>query len=122
MNDCNCGQKIASVLGVLGAFLVVGLLLGVMKSSTPAPALNEARIKERKAALAEIRDAGDKALNTYEVLDPTKKTVRLAVDRAMELTIQEYRNPSAARADLVARAAKANEAPPKAPEKPNQYE
>ena len=118
MSESSFGQKILSLVGVLGAFLVVLLLLVVMKNSAPAPALNEARAKERKAALAEIREANTKALNNYEVIDPSKKTVRLTVERAMELTIEEYRNPVAARTDLMARAAKANEPPPKAPEQP----
>ncbi len=122
MSESSFGQKILSAVGVIGAFLVVGLLLVVMKNAVPAPVLNEARIKERKAALAENRDASSKALNNYEVVDASKKTVRLTVARAMELTIEEYRNPAAARADLIARAAKANEAPPKAPEQPNKFE
>ncbi len=122
MSESSFGQKIISAVGVLGAFLVVGLLLVVMKNSVPAPALNQARAQERKTALAELRDANTKALNNYEVLDPGKKTVRLAIDRAMQLTVEAYKNPSAARADLVARAVKASEPPPKAPEKPSQYE
>jgi hypothetical protein len=116
------GQKIASALGILGAFLVVGMLLMVMKGSTPVPALNEARVNERKAALAEIRDTTAKSLQSYEMVDPSKKTMRLSVERAMELTIEEYKNPGAARSNLVARAEKANEPPPKPPEKPSQYE
>ncbi len=122
MSESSVGQKFLSLVGVVGAFLVVAVLVVVMKNAVPAPALNEARIKERKAALAEIRDTSTKALGNYEVLDASKKTVRLTVDRAMELTIEEYRNPSAARADLIARAAKANEPPPKAPEQPNKFE
>ena len=122
MNESSFGQKILSSLGILGAFLVVGLLLVVMKSSTPTPKLDEARVKERKAALAELRESSTKALGSYELLDPAKKTVRLAVDRAMELTIEEYKNPAAARTNLIARAEKANEPPPKPPEQPSKYE
>ena len=122
MRDSAFGQKILSAFGILGAFLVVGVLLLVMKSSTPTPSLNAARAQERKIALAEIRDSSVKALSTYEVMDATKKAVRLTVNRAMELTIEEYKNPVMARSNLVARAEKASEPPPKPPEQPSKYE
>lgn len=122
MSSTPCCQKSASFLGVLGAFLVVGLLIYVMKQYTAAPPLDTARVAERKAALAELRDTGAKALNTYDWQDQGKGIVRLTAERAMELTIQEYKNPAAARSNLIARAAKANEAPPKPPEQPSQYE
>lgn len=122
MSSTPCCQKSASFLGVLGAFLVVGLLIYVMKQYTAAPPLDTARIAERKAALAELRDTSSKALNTYDWQDQGKGIVRLTAERAMELTIQEYKNPAAARSNLIARAAKANEAPPKPPEQPSQYE
>jgi len=122
MSESSFGQKIISSVAVLGAFLVVGVLVLVMKNSTPAPALNAARVQERKAALAELRDANAKALGSYEAVDASKQTVRLAVERAMELTIEEYKNPAAARTSLIARAEKANEPPPKPPEQPSKYE
>lgn len=115
-------QKFASLVGVVGAFLIVGLLvLAMTRYLQPAP-LNTARITERKKALADIRAENEKALHSYEVLDAGKGLVRLRVDRAMELTIQEYQNPAAARAAMIARANKAAEPPPKPPEAPNKYE
>ena len=122
MNETKCCQKTASFVGVLGAFLVVGVLVYAMKQYTrPAP-LNTARIEERKKALAEIRAESEKGLSTYEVTDAGKGIVRLRIDHAMELTLQAYKNPVAARADLTARADKAGAPAPKAPEKPNQFE
>src|SRR5690242_19054949 len=108
MSENSCCQKAVSFVGVLGAFLVVGLLIYVMKQTIAPTAFIEARVKERKAALAEIQDGGTKGLNTYEILDPNTHSVRLTVERAMELTIEEYKNPSAARTSLVARAEKAS--------------
>ena len=122
MSDNSCCQKSASFIGILGAFLVVGVLVYAMKQYTrPAP-LNTARIEERRKALAEIRAESEKGLHSNEVLDAGKGVVRLKIDRAMELTIDEYKNPSAARANLIARAEKASAPAPKAPEKPNQFE
>jgi hypothetical protein len=58
------------------------------------PPLNTARIAERKKALAEIRAENEKAIHSYELLDPGKGFVRLRVDRAMELTVEDYKNPA----------------------------
>jgi hypothetical protein len=122
MNGTPSSQKTASFVGILGAFLVVGVLVYAMKYYTrPAP-LNQARIEERKKALAEIRADDARGLNTYEVTDVGKGLVRLKIERAMELTIEEYKNPSAARTGLIARAEKAAAAPPKPPEVPGKYE
>ena len=120
MNDNS--QRTASLIGVLGAFLIVGILVFAMtRYLKPAP-INTARIDERRKALAEIRAENEKALHTYEVIDPGKGMVRLRLERAMELTIEDYKNPAAARTGLTARANKAAEPPPKPPEVPNKYE
>jgi hypothetical protein len=122
MNDTPSSQKTASFVGILGAFLVVGMLVYAMKYYTrPAP-LNQARVEERKKALAELREADAKSLTSYEVIDAGKGTVRLKIDRAMELTIDEYKNPAAARTNLIARAEKASAPPPKPPEQPSKFE
>jgi hypothetical protein len=122
MNDTPCCQKTASFVGILGAFLVVGVLVYAMKHYTQPAPLNQVRIEERKKALSEIRGEEAKGLNTYEVTDAGKGLVRLKIDRAMELTIEDYKNPAAARSGLIARAEKAAAAPPKAPEAPNKFE
>ena len=122
MNDTPCCQKTASFVGILGAFLVVGVLVYAMKHYTQPAPLNQARIEERKKALSEIHGEEAKGLNTYEVTDAGKGLVRLKIDRAMELTIEDYKNPAAARSGLIARAEKAAAAPPKAPEAPNKFE
>ena len=114
--------KVGSWLGVLGAFLVVAFLVMMMKQYVPQAPVNKARISERKQALAELRAEGEKALNNEDVLDKGKKLIRLRIDRAMELTAEEYKNPAAARAGLIARAEKASAAPPKAPEAPSKFE
>jgi hypothetical protein len=120
MSASQYSQKTASFVGILGAFLVVALLVYVMKQTMrPAP-LNQARAQERAAALKEIREANTKALATHEALAADR--VRLKIERAMELTVLEYKNPAAARTNLIARAEKASAPPPKPPEQPNQFE
>ncbi|MEY2409410.1 MAG: hypothetical protein QOF48_2080 [Verrucomicrobiota bacterium] len=116
-------HKAVTFLAGLGAFLVVALLIFAMKHYiAPAP-LSASRSAERAAALKEIRESSQKLLATAEVTDAAKGNVRLKIERAMELTIQEYgKDPSGARTNLVARANKAAEPPPKAPEAPNKFE
>ena len=115
-------QKIVTFLGILGAFLVVAALVGAMKYYTrPAP-LNQARIEERKKTLSELRAEDTRGLSTYEVTDAGKGLVRLKIDRAMDLTIEAYKNPAAARTNLIARAEKAAAVPPKPPEAPSKFE
>jgi hypothetical protein len=115
-------QKAASLVGILGAFLIVAILIYAMKSYVQPQPVNQARIDERKKALAELRAENERALGTYEVLDKTKGFVRLPIDRAMELTVEEYKNPAAARTNLVARADKAGAPAPKPPEAPSKFE
>jgi hypothetical protein len=122
MSASQYSQRTASFVGILGAFLVVALLVYVMKQSTrPAP-LNQARAQERSAASKELREASVKALGSHDWQDQGKGVVRLKIERAMELTVQEYKNPAAARTNLIARAEVASAPPPKPPEQPNQFE
>ncbi len=116
-------HKTVTFLAGLGAFLVVALLIFAMKHYTAPVPLNASRAAERAAALKEIREAGQKTLTTAEVTDVAKGNVRLKIDRAMELTVEEYaKNPAGARTNLLARANKAAEPPPKPPEVPNKFE
>ena len=112
----------AYAIGVLGTFLLVALLVLAMRHYTrPAP-VGANRVEERFKFLQDQRAADAKALNEYDWTDKEKGIVRLPVQRAMELTLQEWQNPAAARSNLISRVEKATAAPPKAPEKPNIYE
>ena len=118
--NANSSQKTASFLGILGAFLVIAGLVYAMKQYTrPAP-LNQARADERKKAHLELRAASEDALNHYGWQDQAKGIVRLRIERAMELTLQEYKNPAGVRSNLAARAVVAF--PPPAPPAPSKYE
>ena len=109
-------------IAIFGSFLILaGLVWEMRRASAPAP-LGQDRIKERKKNLAEIRAAEAEGLSTYAWVDKGKGIARLPIARALEITLQEYQNPSAARSNRIARAEKAAAAAPKAPEKPNQYE
>src|SRR5882762_5879766 len=98
----------AYAVAILGSFLIVyGLVKFMQKYTAPAP-VGQARVEERKKFLAELRNESAKVLNSYDWQDQPKGIVRLPIARAMELTLQEYQNPGAARSNLISRADKAN--------------
>jgi hypothetical protein len=102
----------ATLAGILGSFLIIAGLVWVMQRYTrPAP-VDQARIDERKKARAETEQAAADALSTYGWVDEGKGIVRLKIDQAMELVLQEYKNPAAFRTNLMARVEKANAVPP----------
>jgi hypothetical protein len=109
-------------LAVLGTFLIVAALVYVMREYTQPAPLGQARIDQRKKFLAEIQAANAEALQNYGWQDQAKGLVRLKIDQAMKLTVQDYQHPAVARSNLSARADKAFAPPPKAPEKPNPFE
>jgi hypothetical protein len=114
---------LAYVLGLLGAFLILGALAWAIHCYTQPPPLGEDRAAVRAKALAELRAAETEALNTVAWIDPAKGLVRLRVEDTMKLVEREWgQNPAAARSNLIARVEKATAAPPKAPEKPSQFE
>ena len=108
----------AYFIGILGSFLVVACLIWAMKNYTAPAPVNTTRASERQKNLAELRGANDNALHEYGWVDQNKGIVRLKIERAMALTVQEYaKNPSAARSNLLAQSAKAAFVPP-----PKNYE
>src|SRR3954466_887757 len=122
-NGRSCAGKAAYAIAVLGAFLIVAFLVREMKKYTQAPPLNANRASERAAALNEIRNTETEALDHAGWIDPTKGVVRLTIADAMALTEREWKNPAAARSNLLARVEKANPPPPPpAPTKPSPLE
>lgn len=112
----------AYILGILGSFLVVGILAWAIYRYTQPPPLGEDRAAVRAKALSELRAAEAEALSTPAWIDQGKGIVRLPIERAMELVLEEWKNPAAARSNLVARVEKATALPPKPPQKPSEFE
>lgn len=110
------------IIAILGTFLIVGLLVWAMKQQNAPPALNEARKAERAKALAEVRATEAQLLTQPAWIDKDKKVVRLPIQTAMQIVIQKWQDPKAARAELGERVAKATAMPPPAPAKPSEFE
>lgn len=121
-NDTSRGTSAAVAAAIVGTFLIVAALVGVMRRHTQATAVDAVRIAERAKALAELREAEAVALSTPAWIDQGKGLVRLPITNAMELVLRGWENPAAARSNLIARVEKATAAPPKAPEKPSEFE
>lgn len=112
----------AYVIGILGCFLIAVALVWAMRRYTQPAPLGEDRVAVRTKALAELRAAEAEALKTPAWVDQAKGIVRLPVEDAIKLVEREWQNPAAARSNLLARVAKATAVPPKAPEKPSEFE
>ena len=114
------GVGLAYLIGILGSLLIVGLLSWAIYSYTQPPPLGEPRAAVRSKALAEIRASEKDALENIGWADPAKGLVRLRIEDAMKLVEREWKNPAAARSNLIARVEKANPAP--APPPPSPFE
>jgi hypothetical protein len=99
----NINRASGAAVGFIAACLIFIALAVIVKFSVSVPAVDADRDAVRAKALAEIRAAEDKSLNTAGWVDPTRGIVRLPIDTAMQITAQQWRNPAQARADLLSR-------------------
>ena len=108
------------------AFLIVcflfAVIVAVVKHYAPAPAIDADRAAVRVKALAEIRAAEAQDLNHPGWIDENRGLVRLPIGVAMQIAEREWKNPAAARSNLMARIEKAAAPAPQAPAKPNPFE
>ncbi|MEJ0089149.1 MAG: hypothetical protein WDM80_05280 [Limisphaerales bacterium] len=110
-----------------GIFFVVACLLffvltAIVKFSVSVPAVDADRAALRSKALADIHATEATALTTAGWVDQDRGIVRLPIETALQLSERAAQNPAAARADLIARAAKAAAPLPKTAPKPSAFE
>jgi len=110
------------VVGIAGTFLLTAVLVWAMYHYTRPEDLTAARVLERYQFLEEVRASEAKALTQYAWRDREKGLVILPIERALELTLQEWQNPATGRSNLLATLAKAMEQPPPPPPPVNPYE
>ena len=117
-------EKIVWHFGIIfvGACFLFVALVAIVKFSVPVPAINADRAAVRAKALAEIRAAEATALNTPGWIDQDRGIVRLPIETALQLSASAATNPVAARANLMARSAKATAPLPKTAPKPSAFE
>ena len=105
--NCRKCCNALTVLAVAGSFLVMAWLVWLMRHYTQPPALAGVRAAERLKIKQEFDAANAPLINGYDWADKSKGIVRIPVERASELVLQEWQNPAAGRSNLVARAARA---------------
>lgn len=111
-----------AAIGVVVACLIFIALAAWVKLSVKAPAIDADASAARAKALAEIRAAEDKSLDTAGWIDPSRGIVRLPIDTAMQEAAQAWKNPGQARADLLSRQENASKPAPVKPAAPSQFE
>ena len=125
MNTEFCRQTTrlgAYVAGLVGTLLIVALLVLLMQSYAEAPSISATRAAERMKILTEFKAANAPLVENYDWSDQAKGFVRIPIERAKELVLEESQDPVAARSNLMARAAKLFAPAPKPPEVKNKYE
>jgi hypothetical protein len=100
-------------VGILGTFLVMAALVALMRHYTATPSLFQERGEERMKIKAEFDAANLPLLKKYDWQDKDKGIMRVPIDRAKELVLEEWQNPAAAHSNLMARAEKAFAPAPK---------
>ncbi len=123
-NDSCCAKTKFAVyaLAILGSFLIMAALAKMMQNKTSTGAVGTDQVAQREKNLATMRAENEQALKNYAWQDQGKGFVRLPIDRAMEITLQEWQDPKTARSNLNVRADKAAAPAPKPPEKPSEFE
>jgi hypothetical protein len=86
------GSFTATLLAAVGGFAIFGLILLVAYLPKKVESVGDGvkTPEQRKAALAELHGKEQTAASTYAWVDKEKGVVRLPIDRAVELVIQEH--------------------------------
>src|SRR5262245_61045467 len=80
-------------LGVVLLLLVFGAIAVAIIGPAPrGDTYEQKRAQDRAKKLKDLRDEDAKALTTYAWIDKSKGTVRVPIERAMELTVVELAN------------------------------
>ena len=101
------GKNFSYGVAILGAFLVVGVLTWIMINQTSPAPIGKAREEERLKNLKELRAATGDQMITYGYADQPKGLVRIPISKAVDLTLQEWKDPAKGRAGLIERIEKA---------------
>ena len=110
------GKFTVYAIAFLAVLLIGYILMHAMRTYVRTPAVNANRATERAAGLAEVRATAEKELRGDAVyINKNNGVVRLPIDRAMQLVIENGTNQAAFRTNLLGRTEKAFKAPPAAP-------
>jgi hypothetical protein len=90
-------------VGVVLLFALFGVIVVAVIGPTPrGDSYEQMRAEARAKKLKDAREEDSKALTSYAWIDKNKGTVRLPIDRAMELTVADLANKKPAPAYAIA--------------------
>jgi len=90
-------------LGVVLLLLVFGAIaIAIIGPAPRGDTYEQQRAQDRAKKLKDLRDEDAKALTTYAWIDKNKGTLRVPIERAMELTVSELANKKPAAAGPIA--------------------
>lgn len=116
---CNCSGRACVVLGLVLAFALGCLVVRRMIKTHPGEGPRTARAQERSKNMREFREALTKDNTGYGVVNKEAGIYRIPIERAMEISAREWKNPAAGHELLTNRVAKAvPPPPPPAPKSP----
>ena len=93
----------SSWVGVVLLFVLFGVIVVAVVGPAPrGDTYEKMRTDGRMKKLQDLRDEDSKALNGYAWIDKNKGTVRLPIERAMELTVVDLANKKPAPANTIA--------------------
>ena len=121
-SDGNKGGVFLRFLLAVALFCAMAALLRLTWESTRPPSIGAERAKLRKANLAELRSAEEEMLMSYGVVNAEKGIYRMPIDQAVQMMIQEWKQPEKGRQRMAERVDLAV-APPSPPlETPSEFE
>lgn len=100
------------IMSLCAAGLVCAALVWLTLRVENTVPTDQNRAEERLKILTNATAASQQILDNYAWQDTEKGFVRLPIERAKELTIEEWKNPNAARSKLMERAAVLLAVPP----------
>lgn len=121
-SDGNRGGVFLRFLLAVALFCVMAVLLRLTWDSARPPSIGAERAKLRKANLEELRSAEAEMLTSYGVVNAEKGIYRMPIDQAIQMMIQEWKQPEKARQMMAERVDLAVAPPSPPPETPSEFE
>lgn len=105
-------QRLINRIPVIACLAALAALLLLARHNDRALPANSLREAQRSALLTQVQAAGQNGITFYDWQNKQEEIVRLPIQRAIELTVSEWKDPSAARSNLLERASVLLAVPP----------
>lgn len=99
LHEPETNPRLLSAIGWIGAFCIFIVIVAIVYFYSRPPAPDLSRIDERYRIKAEVTGQQDEMATTYGWVNQAEGVVRIPVDRAIELTVQELATAQSAEAE-----------------------